>query len=109
MADQERRQLGLDDECLFQREGAAASGYAFIGLDVNETGGDMIAAFADRKHFVRALRLMLRVDVYRTRQPLLPELSVVVQNALQPVYRYGSDFHGPLRSLVLSVCPNVVY
>ena len=92
-------QLRLNDKCLVERQGAAAAGNAFVGRDFDKVGGDVVAAFADFKHFVRALGFVFGIDVQWTHQAFFLEVTLRLHLALQSDYGYVCDFHVHLARL----------
>ena len=65
MAEQQRRQLCLNNESLLARERPAATRHPFVGLDIDKVGRDAVLSLANREHFVRSFCLVLGVDVQR--------------------------------------------
>ena len=101
LADDEGRDVGVDDEGRLPVDGPRQAADALIGLNRDEDRRDRIDAARvallpepAARNGVAALVLVLRVDVDGADDALFPQLAVVLELALKLDEPHPSDAHG---------------
>ena len=83
LADEQRPERGVYDERLAAGAGAGQSDHAVVGVNLQERGANGVTSVAQAGRVVRALIPVLRVDVLRPDEPLLPEGVGMLHHAVQ--------------------------